>query len=412
MKMKMKTKNVKKDIGESAQPIIREVLLQNKENKALWGPRDEALWAQREILEQRDRPIRIMLDRTGILLPVRIDKSNNLENGIIVLNNQNPFLYRNIDILPRLTASATLNLDKNDEDLINLSGSIIIHDPSNLEFQIDQGNEISEDKLRKAIERIQEIQDGGDYNAKLTIYLPELAPEPTKYTLLRKQAARRIRAKQTASEEPADEELSKLRALLESEGVEITKEKGMSAMKLKTYVMKGDNVLVVPSANGNLIVKVQKTNGFSQGVSNGVAGLANGIINGLKRLSGDRVTIDATANKNYKKSFIVVNGKIKKMEFIKIKNDLAGGELNMSTGVGGASKRRRNKNNAKERLRALLIEDGDGIRICEGELTEVRESGNKNNIVFVLRPLDGATVSRKKVNGATVNMIVGVIDMG
>jgi hypothetical protein len=209
----------------------------------------------------------------------------------------------------------------------------------------------------------------------------------------------------------AREEAKELLTELLAEGdVEITKEKGTPAMKLTTYVMKGENVLVVPRANGNLIVKVQKTNGFAQGFFNTIAGFTNAVTNGVETLSGDRVIIDATANKKYSEFFKVVNNEIREMDFEQIKDDLEGVELlNMSKGVGGASKRRRNKDNAKDGLTALLIEDGDGITICEGEITEVRESGNKNNIVFVLRPLDGATVSRKKVNGATVNMIFGEV---
>jgi hypothetical protein len=366
-----------------------------------------------------------VLDRAVLKIPVRIDKSNDLEIGIIVLYNQYPeFLYRNIDIRQGLTASATLKLDKNDKDLRNLGGSISIRDPSRLEFFIDaEKNEIDNDKLNEAVYKAQ--YSGSIIDVR--IYLTELAPEPDKYTLsLRNEgdAVRNVRRSIKTKQKAADPELVELvnarkeaegiLELIESEKVEITKEKGTPAMKLKTYVMKGENVLVVPRANGNLIVKVQKTNGFAQGFFNTIAGFTNAVTNGVETLSGDRVIIDAAANKKYSEFFKVVNNEIREMDFEEIKYEIeaASGEvdeLNMSKGVGGASKRRRNKDNAKDGLKALLIEDGDGITICEGEITEVRESGNENNIVFVLRPLDGATVSKKKVNGATVNMIFGEV---
>ena len=385
MKMKMKTKNVN---GKRAARELAEEI-----------PKVD--------LADDDRTIERML-RGALPIPVRIDPSESVdldeyegEEVDVLLPSVCLLLDRNID-LPRgqNNIPAILELD---EDLKNLGGFITILDPSRLKFSIDVENDEIKDKLMNAI---YDAQDSGSI-INLRIYPTKLASTPTRYTLAVNEGdavrnvRRSIKTKQKASEEPADEELSKLKALLESEDVEIKKEKAMFAMKLRTLVMGGMNVETDWTSNGDMVVKVKRPNGIIQGVSNGAAGFANGVINGLQRLSRDRIILEADAKKIFQEYFQVENNKIKEMNFKEMRKQLMklsesiDEAADLSRGVGRMGKRGGNKKNADDlpdelsaqlKAAAVSIYDGNG-RIIEGRVCALRESSNENEIVIVARPL-------------------------
>ena len=381
MKMKMKTKNGKRAARDLAEEI-----------PTLDDLMDE---------EGYDRVAEKMLRAgAGLIIPVTIDDRSRLDFCFDIFNfslkSYNPDLLNQfINILggqDRNNIPATLELNENDKDLKNLRGFITIPNRLNIYnivFSIEDEESIDgiKDKVMNAYYA---AQNRGSINVR--IYPRNLASTPTSYTLAVNEGDA-----QTESEELADEELRKIRALLESEDVEIKKEKAMPAIELASYVMDGVNVDVDPSANGDMVVRVKRPNGIIQGLLNGAAGFANGIMNGVERLSRDIIILDADARKSYQQNYKVDNNKIKEMNFKEMRKQLM--ELSESIdetpdlirGVGRMGKRGGNKKNVNnyDDITSVIvtsIECEDGIKI-EGIVRTLRASSNKNEIVMVVKPL-------------------------
>jgi hypothetical protein len=425
MKMKMKTKNGKK----------KAVILDDKEEN---------------IQAYEDRVAEKMLYGGG--RPVSVSINNRLssfdvykDDFDIILNNYpiyNPdLLNRFIDILgdnDRNDIPATLELDENDKDLRNLSGSITIrrdfYNLSNIEFSFSMNNE-SIDKIKKIKDKVMNayynlVNNGS--NIYVGIYPRNLASTPIRYTLAlndeevvrasndegvvdealndegvvgaKRNVRRSIRAKQTGEAVTLGmtyDDLKEIRALLESENVGIKKEKGLPKIRLESYVLDGMNVNVDLTANGDMVMTVKSPNVIIQSVSNGVAGLTNGITNRVERLSGDRVTIDADFKKSYQQYFKVDN-KIKEMNFKKMRTQLM-----------KLSDNKKNVDNYEVDATSVIVASikREDRRKIEGQVREVRASSNENEIVIVVKPLAGAIadIGRNKMKRSKVTIMRGLV---
>jgi hypothetical protein len=391
MKMKMKTKNGKKE----------GITLEDKEEYDV---------------AYEDRVAEKML-RVGLIIPVTIDPRSSLDFDLgsftFGLYNENiEEIIQLIDIRRGQIQKipATLELNENDKYLRNLGGYINIRDISRLEFSIDVEDEELIDKIEDKVEKaFYDLLDRGSI-IDVRIYPRNLASTPTRYTLALNDEGvvdaatnvRRIRANQTASEELADEELKKLIGLLESEDifVEIKKEKGLPSIDVTSYVMDGVNVETDWTSNGDMVMRVKRPNRIIQGVSNGAAGLANGTMNLLERLSRDRIILDADARKSYQQNYKVDNNKIEEMTFKETREQLMKLSESIdetadlrSRGVGRMGKRGGNKKNVSnsDDFRSVIvasIECEDGIKM-EGPVRALRTSSNENEIVMVVNPFKG-----------------------